>query len=73
MYTAHTCLICFLKYGYLLAEFMRCMIIFIVKHKAGNLTDTNSVRTIVLLNSVIKIFECILLDKLMIELTVDAY
>ena len=40
----------FLKYVYLPAEFMRCMIIPIGKNKAGNLTDANNYRAIVLSN-----------------------
>ena len=63
----------FLKYVYLPAEFMRCMIIPIGKNKAGNLTDANNCRAIVLSNHETKILKCILRDKLMIEHLVNAH
>ena len=52
---------------------MRCTIIPIGKNKASNLTDTYNCRAIALSNSVIKIFECVSRDKLVIERPVDAH
>ena len=63
----------FITHGYLPETFMNSTIIPLIKNRAGNVTDVNNYRAIAISNSISKIFETVLLDKLIVENPIDAH
>jgi len=62
----------FLKHRYV-PKFMQSTIIPLVKCKGGDLTDLNNYRAIALSNSVTKLFETLIMDKIVSKANVDDY
>jgi len=58
----HLCVLfnLFVKYGYVLVQFMKSVIVPLVKCKTGDLSDVNSYRAIAISTSISKLFENVL-------------
>ena len=62
----HICLLfnIFIKHGILPQEFMKCVIIPLVKNKSGDISDANNYRAIAISTSFSKLFESVILDSI---------
>ena len=63
----------FLEYGYLPGDFSHSIIIPLVKNKSGDLTDAENYRAIMISNSITKLLELVLYDKLVTDSSEDVY